>query len=162
MVLIDQDDFTHFHEDQPPGVLAFWSEDDGETWTDEVDTGIKGFEPDRMIDLPDGRLAVCSHIMRGDTHEYADIMSCSDDGGQTWYENSTIAHDGYHCFCEGALVILDGGKGTGLCDARESLRRHSQLCFLLQGMGKTWSIPQPVPFAVHRPYLKQLPMGEYS
>ena len=159
VVLIDQDDFTHFHEDQPPGVLAFWSEDDGETWTDEVDTGIKGFEPDRMIDLPDGRLAVCSHIMRGDTHEFADIMSCSDDGGQTWYENSTIAHDGYHCFCEGALVILDGGKELA-CVMREN---HSggipSFVSFSQDMGKTWSIPQPVPFAVHRPYLKQLPDG---
>jgi len=159
VVLIDQDDFTHFHYDQPPGILAFWSEDDGETWTGEVETGIMGFEPDRMMDLPDGRLTVCSHIMRPETQEYAEIMSCSDDGGKTWYEYSTIAHDGYHFFCEGALVVLDGGKELA-CVMREN---HSggipSFVAFSRDTGKTWSDPQPVPFAVHRPYAKQLADG---
>ena len=29
VVIVDQDDFTHFHEEQPPGILAWWSEDGG-------------------------------------------------------------------------------------------------------------------------------------
>ena len=110
VAIVDQDDNGHFHEDQPPGILAFWSEDDGDTWSEAQNTGITGFEPDRIMDLPDGQLGVASQVMRGETQEFANIFSRSDDGGQTWYEQATIAHNGYHRFLEGAIVILVGGK----------------------------------------------------
>lgn len=159
IVLVDQDDRGHFHEDQSPGILAFWSADEGDTWSKEQNTGIMGFEPDRVMDLPDGRLAVASQIMRGETQEFADILSCSDDGGKTWYEQATIAHNGYHRFCEGAIVILDGGKELA-CVMREnhSAGIPSFVSFSVD-MGKTWSEPQMLPFAIHRPYAKQLPDG---
>ena len=126
-------------------------------------TGILGFEPDRLINLPDGRLAVASQLMRGDTQEFAVVISCSDDGGKTWYERSTIAHDGYHRFCEGALVLLNGGDELA-CVMREN---HSagipSFVAFSQDTGKTWSPPEMLPFAIHAPYAKQLPMvGRWS
>src|SRR5580704_13016990 len=33
VVLVDQDDFGYFHEDQPPGMLCYWSTDNGLTWS---------------------------------------------------------------------------------------------------------------------------------
>ena len=159
VVLVDQDDFGHFHEDQPAGNLVFWSLDEGDTWSEAQNTGIKGFEPDRMIDLPDGRLATASHVMRGDTQEYGDILSYSDDGGVTWYERATIAHDGYHFLCEGSIVLLDGGKELA-CVMRES-RGAGIPSFVAfsSDMGSTWSDPEMMPFAFHRPYAKQLADG---
>ncbi len=158
VVLIDQDDYSHFHEEQPPGNLAFWSSDNGDTWSDAQETGIKGFEPDRVMDLPDGRLGVASQLMRGETMEYAEILSCSDDGGQTWYEQSTIAYDGYHRFCEGAIVILEGGDLA--CVLRESHNTGiPSFVTFSSDVGKTWSTPQMMPFATHRPYAKQLSDG---
>ena len=158
-VIIDHDDFHHFHEDQPPGNWVYWSRDGGASWSGPHKPAIGGFEPDRIIDLPDGRLAVCSHIMRGDSQEFADIMTCSNDGGQTWSEPATIAHDGYHRFCEGALVLLDGGTALA-CIMREN---HSAgiPCFVAFSgdMGRSWSEPQMLPFAIHRPYAKQLADG---
>ena len=68
-----------------------------------------GFEPDRMLELGNGTLAVLTHIMRPDSQEFAEILSLSEDGGKTWREAAEVAHDGYHRFCEGALVFLDGG-----------------------------------------------------
>jgi hypothetical protein len=158
-VLIDQDDYSHFHEDQPPGILAFWSRDDGDTWSEVQETGIKGFEPDRMVEMPDGRLAVGSHMMGGEPFGYTELMSCSEDGGQTWYIESRIAHDGYHRFAEGALVFLDGGKRLA-CVIRDSLSAGYPSWLAFSGdMGQTWSEPQMAPFAIHRPYAKQLPDG---
>lgn len=158
-VLIDHDDFGHFHEDQPSGNWVYWSHDEGETWDGPHVTGIRGFEPDRMMDLPDGRLAVCSHLMRGASQCYAEIISCSDDGGRMWYEQATVAHDGYHFFCEGALVVLDGGKELA-CVMREnhSAGIPSYVAFSSDN-GRTWSEPQMMPFALHRPYAKQLADG---
>ena len=47
----------------------------------------------------------------------------------------------------------------GLRDAREPFRRHPVLRGLLAGLRRTWSAPQMLPFALHRPYAKQLPDG---
>ena len=118
-----------------------------------------GFEPDRMIDLPDGRLAVASQLMRGDSMEYAEIISCSEDGGKTWYEQATIAYNGYHRFCEGAIVVLDGGKELA-CVLREShCAGIPSFAAFSSDVGRTWSEPRMMPFAIHRPYAKQLPDG---
>jgi|APSaa5957512622_1039677.scaffolds.fasta_scaffold22252_2 hypothetical protein len=159
VVLCDHDDFGYFHEDQESGNWAWWSEDNGETWSGHRLTGIMGFEPDRMIDLPDGTLGVSSHIMRGESQEFAQILSVSEDGGKTWKERATIAHDGYHRFCEGAVVILNNGNEIA-CVMREN---HSAgiPCFAVfsKDSGRTWSPPQMLPFALHRPYAKQLPDG---
>lgn len=158
VVVVDNDDSGHFHEDQPPGIWAYWSEDGGETWSGPQDTGIIGFEPDRVIDLPDGRLAVGSHVMLADDQEFAEVMSCSDDGGKTWYKAATIAYDGYHRFCEGALVLLDDGDLA--CVMRENHSRGiPSFVAFSSDMGKTWSKPQRLPFALHRPYAKQLADG---
>ena len=164
VVAIDHDDNGHFHEDQPPGNWLYWSEDDGDTWTTAQKPYIMGFEPDRILDLPDGRLGVGSHIMRGDSQEFAEILSCSDDGGVTWYEAATIAHDGYHRFCEGAIVLLDNPDAVGgqelACILREN--HHAGIPSFItfsQDSGRTWSPAQMCPFALDRPYGKQLPDG---
>ena len=159
VIVIDHDDYGHFHEDQPPGNWLYWSSDGGDTWSGSHKSTITGFEPDRMMELPDGRLAVCSHLVRREAQEYAEIISCSNDGGANWYEQATIAHDGYHRFCEGALVILDHGTRFA-CVMRES---HSggfpSFVSFSEDNAKTWTEPKMMPFAIHRPYAKQLPDG---
>lgn len=155
-VIVDHNDHGHFHEQQSPGNWIYFSSDEGKTWSGPHTNEISGFEPDRMMDLPDGSLGVASHVMRGDTQEFAEILSVSEDGGKTWYERATIAHDGYHRFCEGAIVILDGGEELA-CIMREN---HSAgiPCFAAFSKDNGWSWSQPVrmPFALHRPYAKQL------
>ncbi len=159
VVICDHDDYGHFHEDQWSGNWAWWSSDDGDSWSAHQVTGIMGFEPDRIIDLPDGSLGVASHVMRRTSQEFAEILSVSTDGGQSWTERATIAHDGYHRLCEGALVLLDEGRQLA-CVMREN---HSAgiPCFVAfsNDCGHTWSEPQTLPFALHRPYAKQLSDG---
>lgn len=164
VVIIDHDDHSYFHEDQPAGNWIYWSHDNGDTWTTAQTPPIMGFEPDRILDLPDGRLGVASHIMRGDTQEFAEILTCSDDGGTTWYEAATIAYNGYHRFCEGAVVLLDNPDAVGgqelACILREN--HHAGIPSFVtfsQDSGRTWSSPQMCPFALDRPYAKQLSDG---
>ena len=158
-VICDHDDFSYFHEDQTAGNWIWWSDDHGETWDGPHKPDIKGFEPDRMMELPDGRLAVCSHIMFRESQEFAEIMTTSEDNGKTWGNQVTVAHDGYHRFCEGAIVILGKGKEIA-CVMREN---HSGglPCYVVfsQDNGRTWSDPQMCPFALHRPYVKQMADG---
>ncbi len=158
VVLCDHDDYGHFHQTQPSGNWAWWSRDGGETWTGPQVTGIEGFEPDRMMDLPDGRLAVCSHMMLTESQCYADILSCSDDGGQTWYRHAIAAHDGYHRFCEGGLIVLDGDELALVVRENHSGGIPSYVVFSRDG-GRSWTTPAPLPFAFHRPYGKLLRDG---
>ena len=60
VIVCDQDDYQHCHESQQPGIYAWWSEDDGDTWGPRVATGIPGIEPDRVRELEDGTLLVGS------------------------------------------------------------------------------------------------------
>ena len=160
VIIVDHDDDGHFHEDQPPGNWLYWSDDFGDSWSAaHKDGGIGGFEPDRILDLPDGTLGVASHLMRGESQEFAQVLWASGDGGHSWSERSTIAHDGYHRFCEGAVVLLDGGRRLA-CLMREN---HSggipSFVAFSDDCGHRWTAPQMLPFALHRPYAKQLADG---
>ena len=159
VVICDHDDFSHFHQDQSPGNWIWWSDDEGQSWDGPYLPNISGFEPDRMMELPDGRLAVCTHVMLSESQEFAEVMTTSSDGGLTWGDQVIVAHDGYHRFCEGALVILDNGASLA-CVMREN---HSagipSFVVFSEDNGRTWSQPQMCPFALHRPYVKQLDDG---
>ncbi|MCY3945819.1 MAG: sialidase family protein [Anaerolineaceae bacterium] len=159
VVICDHDDDGHFHEEQPPGNWLYWSEDQGDTWRAQRENGIGGFEPDRILDLPDGSLGVVSHLMRGEYQEFAEVLWVSTDGGATWKERATVACDGYHRFCEGAIVLLHGGRRLA-CVLREN---HSggipSFVTFSDDNGHNWSAPQKLPFALHRPYAKQLADG---
>lgn len=158
-VLIDHDDHGHFHENLPSGNWAYWSSDGGDTWHGPQVTGILGFEPDRMVELPDGRLAVCSHLMRADSQEFANVITFSEDEGKAWGDPVTVAHDGYHRFCEGALVVLDDGPELA-CVMRENHNAGiPSFVAFSQDMGHTWCEPRMLPFAFERPYAKQLSDG---
>lgn len=160
VIAVDEFDvLTALHEDGRECIILFWSDDNGGTWSEAQPTGIRGIENDRVIELPDGRLALGTHYLRGDSLEFAENLWCSDDRGKTWYHAAEIAHDGYHRFCEGALVILEGGTELA-CIMREN---HSAgipcLIAFSRDNGRNWSAPQYLPFSLHRPYAKQLTDG---
>ncbi len=159
-IIVDHNDFGHFHENQSPGNWIYFSSDEGLTWEGPLKNEIEGFEPDRIIDLPDGRLAVATHLMLADSQEFAVVMSCSSDGGYTWQRESIIAHDGVHRFCEGGLVLYENETKL-LCVVREN---HSagipSFVAFSPDMGKTWSGPKRTPFSFHRPYAKELSNGK--
>ena len=158
VVLCDRDDDGHFHPDQTPANLAWWSTDNGDSWGPAQETNMMGFEPDRILDLPDGRLGVLTQIMRPHSQEFAEILCTSSDGGKTWKESAEVAHDGYHRFCEGALVFLDNGDLACILRENHSAGIPCFVTFSKDG-GNSWSPAQMCPFAVHRPYAKQLADG---
>ena len=159
VVICDHDDFRHFHEDQSLGNWIWWSRDEGLTWEGPCTNEIMGFEPDRIMELRNGRLIVGSHLVRRDAQEYAEVIHVSDDGGAHWRELATVAHDGYHRFCEGGIVLLQN-ESLMACVLRET-RSAGLPSFLVfsEDSGETWSDPQMAPFALHRPYAKELEDG---
>ncbi len=159
VIIVDHDDDGHFHEDQLPGNWLYWSDDLGDTWSPaQTENGIGGFEPDRVLDLPDGTLGVTSHLMRGASQEFAQVLWTSEDGGATWTERGTIAHNGYHRFCEGAIVALGGRRLACVMRENHSGGIPSFVAFS-DDCGHSWTEPKMLPFALHRPYAKRLADG---
>ena len=158
-IICDRNDHSFFHEEQPSGNGVWWSEDEGHSWSPERQYGIMGFEPDRMVELNDSTIAVGSHIMFGETQELGEILTVSEDGGQTWQRRSTVAHDGHYRYCEGAVVPLNGGRELA-CILRENHHGGTpSFVAFSQDQGRTWSAPQMCPFSLDRPYGKQLADG---
>lgn len=83
-ITCDLDDFEHSHEFQTPGIFLWWSDDLGKTWSDPVNTGVPGIEPDRIIELPDGRLSMGSHMAVASTQKLSEFICRSADGGRSW------------------------------------------------------------------------------
>ena len=158
VIICDQDDNSHCHEDQPPGIYAWWSEDEGETWEGPQATGIPGIEPDRIRELEDGTLIAGSHYMFKETGKLGQVVTHSFDGGETWEGPSVVASDPVHNYCEGAIVPLQSGKLA--CIMRENNHNNypSYISFS-HDKGRTWSPPVRAPFSGDRPFAEQLPDG---
>jgi len=158
VIICDQNDYRHCHENQPPGIYAWWSEDDGQTWSERQATGIPGIEPDRIRELSDGTLIVSSHYMFANTHKLGQVFLRSLDGGKTWGDLSVVASDKVHNFCEGAMVPLNSGRIA--CIMRENNHNNypSYVSFSSDG-GATWSKPVEAPFSGDRPFAEQLDDG---
>ena len=158
VIICDHDDFRHFHESQPPGIYAWWSEDDGKTWSPSIPTGIPGIEPDRVRELKDGTLLVGSCYQSKDTRKIAEFVVHSTDGGKTWGKLSIVASDRVHQFAEGAILPLRSGRLV--CIMREN-NHNNYPCYLAfsDDKGVSWSSPKPAPFSGDRPFAGQLPDG---
>jgi hypothetical protein len=157
-LLCDLDDYEHAHEDQEPGIHLWWSEDEGRTWSEPGTIGVPGIEPDRMVELPDGRLVIGAHMTFRETQKLGEFACFSNDRGRTWSSPVIIAQDAVHNYCEGAIVHLD--DGTLVCVMRDNNHNSypSQVAFSFDG-GRRWTEPQEAPFAGDRPFAGQLADG---
>ena len=92
VVLCDLDDYEHCNEQQDPGIFIWWSSDLGKTWSEPENTGIHGIEPDRVIELADGRLSIGAHMTCVDTQKNAEFIWRSPDNGKTWGSPVAVAN----------------------------------------------------------------------
>ena len=158
-VLCDIDDFEYAHEYQnPEGIWIWWSDDYGETWSDPQLTGIPGIEPDQVVELQNGRLAIGTELILGDTQKIAQLVSLSDDGGKTWGKPIIVAKDSVHDYNEGSIVLLN--DDSIVCVMRDNLHNNypSYIAFSYDN-ADSWSAPVEAPFSGDRPYSGQLSDG---
>lgn len=144
--------------------VFWWSEDEGETWSEPHRTPIYGIVPDRLVELPSGAWLLVTHIRKkGDKYDpqgmKAEIAHRSTDEGQTWEGPFIVGQDERYHLVEGSVVLLPDGELV--CYMRENSGRNlPALKSFSRDEGRTWDGVYETPMSCcHRPVAGLLPSG---
>ena len=130
-------------------VLLYFSSDNGETWSQPVPTPMNGIVPDKLTQLPNGRLLLSAHYQ--EDGKLTQFLHYSDDDGKTWSRRITVAKSPEYNLCEVSLLPM--GNGT----VAAFLRENSGLGYdckkvLSHDNGETWGAIHDFPLpGCHRP-----------
>ena len=105
-------------KEQNAHVLLYFSADEGNTWEGPFSTPMNGIVPDKLIELPGGRLIVSAHYRSNG--RLAQFMHYSDDGGESWSRRITVAESPQFNLCEVSMLPLGGN--TVVAFLRENCR----------------------------------------
>lgn len=146
--------------------IVFWfSDDDGESWTDAMHTDVFGIMPDCVVEMPSGAwLLVTQVYKKGDTYTGAEgdlalVAHRSEDQGKTWQGAYTVAQDNNRAYCEASTLLLPDGELV--CYIRENSGLNLP-CFkaFSNDEGRTWDGVYETPMSgCHRPVAGLLPSG---
>jgi sialidase-1 len=130
-------------------VLLYFSDDEGRTWGQAVETPPRGMVPDKLLVLDSGRWILSAQHPQGGF--LAQFLRWSDDQGRTWSEPVTVAAKHGLNLCE--VSILPLGNGALVAFLREnSGQGWDCMKTISRDNGQTWGevIPFPLP-GCHRP-----------
>ena len=128
----------------------FFSDDEGLSWSDPIETPALGIVPDRLLELDSGRWILSCHHNDRDLGYLAQRLWYSDDGGERWLGPTMVARQEGLNLCEASILPL-GDKLVAF------LRENSGQgwdCYktISDNQGETWSDPIPFPLpGCHRP-----------
>ena len=152
---------------------AWWSKDDGRTWSKGEKIDDIGGEPGYVLELSDGALAYTrtssqkTDKLKNPPAPWNDIyyrneIVFSRDGGKTWPEAHWLADSPFHGDCEVGLAELAPGKlvaATRIGLGNGKFGHPSRLLFSDDG-GLTWPRSEPAPFYAQRPHFSRLQSGK--
>lgn len=144
--------------------VLWFSDDDGATWSEPVETPVTGIVPDKLIETASGAWLLAVHVGPRDVNTEEQYLHQrvfrSIDRGASWEGPISVAYrDGLN-LCEGGIVQLP--DATLVCYMRE----NSNLGWvgyksLSTDGGKSWEGPYPTLMpGCHRPVPGLLPSGD--
>ena len=152
------DRVTNIGQGHDSCIYLWFSEDEGDTWTQPTVLPFSGIVPDRLRQLQNGRLLICAHNLNPDTNKLEEYLWYSDDNGLSWSSQITLAADPRYNLCEACLIECE--DGTLVAFLREnSFEGYDIMKTISRDHGLTWSEIYRTPMiAGHRPtvgYLDQ-------
>ena len=85
----------------------YFSEDQGATWGEPVETPARGIVPDKLLELPSGRWIVSCHFKDTDFGYLVQRLWYSDDKGQEWQGPVTVGKKQGVNLCEASILPVD-------------------------------------------------------
>ncbi len=127
-----------------------FSRDEGETWSDPIETPARGIVPDRLLELDDGRWIISCHFS---DHQFGYLVQrlwYSDDQGSSWMGPVTLARQEGLNLCEVSILPV---KDKLVAFLREnSFQGWDCYKTISADGGKTWGEVTAFPLpACHRP-----------
>ena len=127
----------------------FFSNDGGVSWTEPVETPLRGIVPDKLLELDSGRWILAAH--HKEDGYLTQFMHYSDDHGKSWSDRITVGKQQGLNLCEASILPLKDktlvafmreNSGCGW-DCKKTISRDN---------GETWGdvIDFPLP-GCHRP-----------
>ena len=136
--------------DSKSSVLFYFSNDDGISWSDAVETPSDGIVPDKICETSTGRWLLSVHHRDPQTSNLAQRLWYSDNKGKSWRGPVNVANRKGLDLCEISIIQVDG-KLVGL------LRENTCIgldCYKVMSYddGLSWSEPVQFPLpGCHRP-----------
>ena len=132
-------------------IYVWYGDEEGQLWQDPRIYPFHGIVPDKLLQLESGRLIISNH--RGDpaTGKPAQHLWYSDDGGESWSEEITVASDPRYALCEVSILDCGGGELVGFL-RENSFKGYDLMKVISRDSGETWS--EAVPTGIncgHRP-----------
>jgi len=114
--------------DRTTSYSFFWySEDDGETWSEPVKTPITGIVPDKLFETKDGTWLVAVHVgVAGEEYLHQRVFR-STDQGESWEGPITVVNQEGLNPCEASIIQLPDGM---------------LVCYMRENSGKGWPAPK--------------------
>ena len=141
-------------------IQLYFSENDGQTWSDPVETPARGIVPDKLLELDSGRWTLSCHDKEADFGYLVQRLWLSDDQGQTWSEPIVVGRQAGLNLCEVSIFPMDGQ--TLVAFMRENpFQGWDRFKAISHDNGETWGdlIKFPLP-ACHRPVAGWLQNGQ--
>ena len=159
-------DLTNSH------VVFWWSDDEGESWSEPEHSSVIGICPDRIVELPSGAWLLATTVkMKGAHYDRqgttAQIVHRSEDHGKTWQGPYIVGHNESYDLSEGTILLLPDDELV--CYIREdsglegsySARGLPAFKAFSNDEGRTWAGLYETPIdGAHDPVAGLLPSGK--
>ncbi len=137
----------------------FFSDDEGRTWSDQVDTPALGIVPDKLLELADGRWILSCHYQDRDFGYLVQRLWYSDTQGASWSGPVTMARQEGLNLCEVSILPIEDKL---VAFHRENSGRGWD-CYktISTDRGENWGniVQFPIP-GCHRPVAGRLQDGQ--
>ena len=148
------------HESDPDAstVLLLFSSDEGATWGPPIETPLHGIVPDKLLELPTGRLIISAQ--HKEDGKLTQFMHYSDDCGQSWSPRITVAKSPEFTLCEVSMLPMGDGVIVALMRENSGLGLDCKKV-ISHDNGESWGpiIDLPLP-GCHRPTAGFLSSGD--
>ena len=138
--------------------VLYFSEDEGNSWSNAIETPLRGIVPDKLLELDNGRWIIAAH--RSYYGHLTEYCRYSDDGGKTWSDDILMALDTRYNLCEVSMLPLGDGKIVAFLRENSGVGNDCMKCVSYDN-GESWStlVEFPLP-GCHRPVSGMLNDGK--